>query len=465
MPQISIIKKSDIQEARRFDAEFFKPEYLEIEEKLKKINNNLLNNLIIKLTDYHANGSYQILKEHVDLLDEPDYALMIRTIDFETDNFENNVKYVSENAYNFLDKTKLYGGEIIINKIGNAGRVYFMPYLDRKVSLGMNQFMFKTNDKINNYFLYIFLISKFGKKIIERRISGAVPLSIDKQSVKNITIPILPQSFQLQIEKIVKSAYEKQTKSKQLYKEAEEALLKEVDLLNYKPEHILSFQTTKKETNEAGRFDAEYFQPKYEEIIKKIEKYKNGWDYVRNIVDRKKGVEVGSEAYRQDGMSFGRVADCSINGVEDTGKKISKGLYQELKNDYQPKRDDILFTKDGTIGLSYVVKEEFDLILSGAFLRLSLKDKYQTFEKECLSLIFNSIISKMQVEKLSGGAIIAHLKPSDFEKFKIPLIKPQIQKQIAKKITESHKLRKESKELLEKAKRKVEEEIEREAEK
>jgi len=49
-----------------------------------------------------------------------------------------------------------------------------------------------------------------------------------------------------------------------------------------------------------------------------------------------------------------------------------------------------------------------------------------------------------------------------FEKFKIPLIKPKIQKQIAKKIQESHKLRKESKELLEEAKRKVEEEIERE---
>jgi len=36
----------------------------------------------------------------------------------------------------------------------------------------------------------------------------------------------------------------------------------------------------------------------------------------------------------------------------------------------------------------------------------------------------------------------------------------QIQKQIAKKIQESHKLRKETKELLEEAKRKVEEEIE-----
>ena len=91
------------------------------------------------------------------------------------------------------------------------------------------------------------------------------------------------------------------------------------------------------------------------------------------------------------------------------------------------------------------------------------KPEYLEIEKECLSLIFNSIISKMQVEKLSGGAIIAHLKPSDFEKFKISFIKSQIQKQIAEKIKESHKLKKESKELLEEARRRVEEEIERKA--
>ncbi|MEA2092415.1 MAG: hypothetical protein U9P61_00315 [Patescibacteria group bacterium] len=45
MPQISIIKKSDIQEARRFDAEFFKPEYLEIERKLENTNHDYLYNL------------------------------------------------------------------------------------------------------------------------------------------------------------------------------------------------------------------------------------------------------------------------------------------------------------------------------------------------------------------------------------------------------------------------------------
>jgi hypothetical protein len=135
-------------------------------------------------------------------------------------------------------------------------------------------------------------------------------------------------------------------------------------------------------------------------------------------------------------------------------------LYATLKKQFQPKVGEILYTKDGTIGLSSVLDETFEGIVSSAFLRLTLKGEYRDFEKECFALILNSIVCRMQVEKLSGGALIAHLKPSDFETFKIPLIRKEIQNEIAEKITESHRLRKESKSLLEQSKRMAEEEIE-----
>ena len=68
-------------------------------------------------------------------------------------------------------------------------------------------------------------------------------------------------------------------------KEAEELLLEELDLLDYKPKHTLTFSAFKKEINQTERIDAEYYQPKYEEIIKKIENYKNGFDIVKNILN------------------------------------------------------------------------------------------------------------------------------------------------------------------------------------
>ena len=48
------------------------------------------------------------------------------------------------------------------------------------------------------------------------------------------------------------------------------------------------------------------------------------------------------------------------------------------------------------------------------------------------------------------------ISTKEIGRFKIPLIKSKIQKQITEKIQESYKLRKEAKELLEEAKRKVE---------
>ena len=47
------------------------------------------------LTDYHANGSYERLKENVELLSEEDFAIMIRTTNFEKKDFKHNLKYIN----------------------------------------------------------------------------------------------------------------------------------------------------------------------------------------------------------------------------------------------------------------------------------------------------------------------------------------------------------------------------------
>jgi len=46
MSQISHIKYKDVIEAKRFDADFFKPEYLELREKLSNIKCNKIESFI-----------------------------------------------------------------------------------------------------------------------------------------------------------------------------------------------------------------------------------------------------------------------------------------------------------------------------------------------------------------------------------------------------------------------------------
>ena len=78
-----------------------------------------------------------------------------------------------------MSKSKVYGVEIIINKIGSAGKVYLMPYLKRPVSLGMNAFLIRLNNKVNTSFIYYFLT-----------------FSYCKEAIRGITIPVPPLHLQ-----------------------------------------------------------------------------------------------------------------------------------------------------------------------------------------------------------------------------------------------------------------------------
>ncbi len=82
---------------------------------------------------------------------------MIRTTNFEQEDFSNNVKYISKHAYEFLAKSKVYPNDIIMNKIANAGSSYLMPDLQVPVSLAMNLFAAVDDTKANPIYVYIYL--------------------------------------------------------------------------------------------------------------------------------------------------------------------------------------------------------------------------------------------------------------------------------------------------------------------
>lgn len=173
------------------------------------------------LTDYHSNGSYETLRDNVTLLDTKGYALMVRTTDLENNNFEKGVKYIDEHAYNYLEKSKVFGGEVIINKIGSAGKVYLMPFLNKPVSLAMNQFMLRFDeDKVNHIFLYNLLLTSYMESKIKEKVRGAVTKTITKDAVRKINIIVPPIRLQNQFANFVKQVnslkFEMETSLKEL---------------------------------------------------------------------------------------------------------------------------------------------------------------------------------------------------------------------------------------------------------
>ena len=149
------------------------------------------------ITDYHANGAYEKLKENINLKYEPDYALMVRTVNFESNDFKSKNIYLNEREYNYLSKSKVEPYDIIMNKIANPGSVYLMPDLCRPVSLAMNLFLIRFNNKIDQRFIYYLM--KFNETYIKRFANGTTTKSITKDAVRELSFKIPDLQIQKKI--------------------------------------------------------------------------------------------------------------------------------------------------------------------------------------------------------------------------------------------------------------------------
>ena len=147
----------------------------------------ILGDYIDVLTDYHSGGSYKTLKEHTKILHEPNYAVMVRTINFENDNFQSDLIYCDEDSYNFLEYCHVFENDIFMNKIANAGSVYIMPKVPYKATCAMNLFLLRFKN-INQR--YIFYVMKNSESYIKSQAHGTTTKTITKDEVRNLSFLI-----------------------------------------------------------------------------------------------------------------------------------------------------------------------------------------------------------------------------------------------------------------------------------
>jgi restriction endonuclease S subunit len=453
MAQISIIKLSEVfkeNEEKRIDAEFFKPEYIKIEKILYKLKTKRLHNLA-KISDGDHAKFPENQKQEIRYLRSKDIR----------ENFlvDDDPIYVSKNYFEKQKRSHIDKLNILISIMGNIGDITLTPENFKKCIANRAICIIKFIKKINPYYLYMYLKTELADKNIQRIKRGGIQERINLDILKNVKIPLFDLSFQKKIELLVKDAYFKIQKSKTFYKQAEEILLKELGLINFKSKHELTFQANLNEIKKTERFDSDFFQPKYKDIEKKIENYKRGFGSIKNHIEIK-----DKNFCPENEIEYKYIA---LANVSNTGEIIS---YQNELGKNLPTRarrlvktgDLILSSIEGSLETSALIPKEYNnCICSNGFYVL----KSNKFNPETLLVLFKSKIIIELLKKASKGTILGGYTKDELQKIKIPLLSLSIQEKISQKIKESHRLKKESKELLEKAKKMVEDEIEKEAKK
>ena len=422
---------------------------------------------------------------------EVDKCADISTTDLETFELEDrDVLFNRTNSFQWVGRTGIY------KKIDDR-KFVFASYLVRFIP---------DQNKILPEYLATFLNTHAGVADIKRRARQSInQTNVNPEEVKAIDIPILSITFQELLKDCFDQAQKLRIESKSTYQQAEQLLLQEIGLedfpprnspplegclkggvvnspplegwipskmedgvVNSPPEEVWSqtgvgfnVKSFQESFGTSGRLDAEYYQVKYEEMVTEITRQNH--DKLFNLVEISKSIEPGSANYEEHGLPFIRVSDYSEFGITKPDKYLSDSFIlqnKELIKSLKPKKGTILFSKDGSVGTAYHLREDKDFITSGAILHLKVKDESKIIS-EYLTLVLNSKVVKMQAERDAGGSIILHWRVSEIENIVIPIISTNKQIEISELIKQSFSLKKKSEHLLEVAKQAVEMAIEK----
>ena len=492
---LSEVKKEN--QSIRIDSQYFKKQFLQFLQKTLDANP----------LEFFVKNGYRVVYENTKIISKEeaiskDYPYFLQATDLETPFIKmDNLFYVDQTEWIRYPKGRVNKGEILIEVKGKIEKVSIVPEdFPEKTLISGSLFKLTTNEKISKYVLLCYLLCKYGVAFKERYKTNLLISYISKPDLYRMPIPKFSNAFQEQIDQIFKLIFQSKNQSKLLYTRAENLLLESLglneesldcheakasrndgvvssfpnllasslrgvatprrgnpELQNQQSDKFSHLSINQKSFQESflktGRLDAEYYQPKYEEITNQIKLRE--YAKLSDLVLIQKSIEPGSEAYLENGLEFIRVANLNKFSISKSEIFLDEEKYSGT---IKPKKDTILLSKDGTVGIAYKVSEDLNCITSGAILHLTINQT--NILPDYLTLVLNSKLVQMQAERDSGGSIIQHWKPSEIMEILIPILDQPTQAKISSLIQTSFTLKAKSEKLLETAKKAVEMAIE-----
>ena len=445
----SIIQKSQIKSVHRIDAEYFQPKYLELEKKIYSTNSyrlwgNIEGRFItgpfgseFGVENYTSETQYRYVRGK----DVKEFFLLD----------DDNV-YIPEKDYERLKKYSLKGSDILVSVVGTLGNAAIVDSAIVPAIFSCKSTVFRT-DSISPYYFIAYLNSKYGSRLLERSVRGAVQTGLNIGDLKSLPVFIPPQREQESIASSILNAKQEYYSSKSLYSQAEDLLLEELGLKDFKPQEELSYIVNLSDVKSAHRSDAEYFQPKYERLIKKLGKDRQ---HLKLIAQRKtKKVKILSEA----DYKYIEISDVDV-GSGDVSFNILKGSNLPANAKIKIEGGELIVSKvRPTRGAVGIIPNDWNssFVASGAFSVFQVPSP----TREYLQVVLRSIVGKLQIEKPTTGTSYPTVIDEDIEELIIPNLSKSIEQKVADLVRQSHQARRKAKELLEKAKREVEEFIEK----
>lgn len=357
---------------------------------------------------------------------------------------------------------KLHNGDLLFNRtnsyewVGRTGIYYKAAGSEEKVFASYLVRLIPDAEQVLPEYLTAFLNTANGIRQIKARARQSInQTNVNLEEVKEIELPLLGEQVQIQIQNNYIAAHANLIASQKAYKQAEK-LLNEYLGVPEKIENSCAVKTLIDSFIQSGRLDAEYYQPKYDEMEQKIKSCNHC--VLKEIAEVKNGEFVEETAYSNIGIDYIRGADITDH-VVDNSNAVKVNIFAEGRKTIT--YNDLAFAMIGSVGNVAINKSHNIGLVSNNLGIISPENKNLS---NYILLYLSSNVGKMLFEKYQTRTAQPKIRKEDVENFLIPILSEERQKEICDLVQEFFVLRRQSKQLLANAIKAVEMAIDKDEE-
>jgi restriction endonuclease S subunit len=436
--------------SQRIDSSFFQQEFLEAPVKPNSIT---LSDLCLIRSGTTPSNRDATLEEGVILL--------------KTDSVRNSIlQFTSPSDFFFIDEetdknmrsTSLQNSDVLMNIVGATtdviGRCSLLSADFPKANITQAMVLLRVRSQfaklLKPEYLFSYLTCKFGHQQVRRNARPTGQFNMNQQEVGSFQIPVVGIEFQSRIATVLKESERTSRDATETYTRAESVLLEHLGLTNYTPsQQNTSSHSFKNSFLTTGRLDAEYYEPKFDELETKLRAVGN----IKTLDELVPFVTRGTQPTYTD----------EIGVVVVNSKHVREDQVIVNDNRYGIAEDDSLLIRTGDVLMNGTGVGTIGRCAPYLHPDAALPDNHVTILRPAtldpvyLSVYLGSIAGQLQVEKFfKGSSGQIELYPTDIREFLVWEAPETVQKTIRQNVEQAHQARQKSQVLLELAKRAVE---------
>ena len=331
------------------------------------------------------------------------------------------------------------GDVLVIRTNGNPDLVGRSAVVMEDSDCAFASYLFRVfvNGVINPFTVSAFMNGKYGRTEIDRLSMKGNQTNFSPAKFRDMIFPKIGHELQEAVQKTYEQAYIYRKEAQSLYALAQSILNDAIHFTPRNPDANTSVVSLS-QVFSSGRIDAEYFMPKYDELLAHLrDNPKIGSScniHGANFTPRK-GIQ-----YR-----YIELADVGTSG-NITGATVADGSELPTRARRLVHAGQVIISSiEGSLQSCALITPEYDGALCSTGFYVVDSDMYNS---ETLLMLFKSPMIQSLMKRGCSGTILSAISENELRKIPMPYIDSHIQQSISEHVRKSFALRKESERLI-----------------